>query len=63
MKHVGLLIFPGFQIVDLAERPGGQIWVSDGWHSVHPLDEEASRKVIPVKGYVRMLIEPSGSGK
>jgi len=61
--HIRFDLYPteSFQIVDLAERPGGQIWVSDGWHSVHPLGEDARRKVIPVKGYVRMLIEPSGT--
>jgi len=50
-----------FQIVDFAEMPDGQLWVSDGWHTIHPLIEDDKRPTIPVIGYVRILIGPSGS--
>lgn len=50
-----------FQVVDFAEMPDGQLWVSDGWHIVRPLIPDDRRPAIPVKGYVRILTVSSGA--
>ena len=52
---------PNFIVVDMAEMPDGQMWISDGWHMIRPLDAHPSPGIIPVMGYTRMLIEPSGT--
>jgi signal transduction histidine kinase/ligand-binding sensor domain-containing protein len=49
-----------FMIVDFAEMPDGQLWISDGWRLVRPLEPSARHEPIPVRGYARILIEPSG---
>ena len=60
-KNFGLYDTPNFIIVDMAEMPGGQLWISDGWHMVRPLSSTSPRDVIQVKGYTRTLIDPSGT--
>jgi signal transduction histidine kinase/ligand-binding sensor domain-containing protein len=50
-----------FIIVDMAEMPNGQIWISDGWRAVRPLNSNSPQSSIPMRGYTRMLIEPSGT--
>ncbi|ADV82550.1 sensor histidine kinase [Terriglobus saanensis] len=50
-----------FIIVDLAEAPDGQIWLSDGWRVIRPLEPNSSDTEIHVPSYTRTLIEPSGT--
>ena len=50
-----------FMIVDFAEMPDGQLWISDGWRLVRPLEPSAHHEPIPIRGYTRILIEPSGT--
>lgn len=50
-----------FIIVDIAEAPDGHIWISDGWRVVRRLNSQSPQSIIPVKGYTRILFEPSGT--
>ena len=49
-----------FMVVDVAQTPDDQIWLSDAWHSVRPLISNGQSAIIQKFGYVRMLITPSG---
>lgn len=49
-----------FAVVDFAERPDGQLWGTDGWRSVHPLNDHPLEADIPTRGLVRLAVEPSG---
>lgn len=61
--HQTFVLYPTktFIVVDLAEMPDGEIWLSDGWRVIRPLDPTSSEKKILVPSYTRTLIEPSGS--
>jgi signal transduction histidine kinase/ligand-binding sensor domain-containing protein len=61
--HTTFDLYPtdSFIVVDLAETPNGQIWISDGWRVIRPLESSSPEKEIRVRGYTRMLIEPSGN--
>ena len=72
MRHRLFVLHPGevqfeaystlsFIVVDMAEMPDGQMWISDGWRKVRPLDRQSAQNTIPVKGYTRISIEPSGT--
>jgi signal transduction histidine kinase/streptogramin lyase len=50
-----------FAVVDFAEMPDGQLWVSDAWHSVHPLGLETPSAAITTGGLARIAVEPSGT--
>ncbi len=50
-----------FIVVDLAETPDGNIWLSDGWRVIRPLASTSAGKEIVVPGYTRTLIDPSGT--
>jgi signal transduction histidine kinase/ligand-binding sensor domain-containing protein len=50
-----------FAVVDFAATADGQLWVSDAWHSVHPVETEAPGSTIPTKGLARIAILPSGT--
>jgi signal transduction histidine kinase/ligand-binding sensor domain-containing protein len=55
-----LYAIKSFAIVDFAETPDGQLWVSDAWHSVHPIEFKNPRAAIATKGLARIAVEPSG---
>jgi signal transduction histidine kinase/ligand-binding sensor domain-containing protein len=50
-----------FAVVDFAETTDGQLWVSDAWHSVHPLKQSSAHEAIDTRGLARIVIEPSGT--
>jgi signal transduction histidine kinase/ligand-binding sensor domain-containing protein len=50
-----------FAVVDFAETPEGQLWVSDAWHSVHSVGPGMTGGAIVTKGLARIAIEPSGT--
>lgn len=54
-----------FAIVQFAETAAGQLWVSDAWHGVHPVQEKtlqpASTTGFITRGLARIVIEPSGT--
>jgi len=50
-----------FAVVDFAETPDGQLWVSDAWHSVHPVKPENPLAAIPTRGLARIAIVGSGT--
>lgn len=50
-----------FIVVDMAEMPDGQIWLSDGWRVIRPLELASPEMEIHVTGYTRTLIDPSGT--
>ena len=50
-----------FIVVDMAEMPNGQLWISDGWRTIRPLEPTSQESGIKVPSYTRILIEPSGT--
>ena len=56
-----LFPMPSFAIVDFVETPDNQLWVSDAWHSVHPLGLGGARNEIKTWGLARLAVESSGT--
>jgi ligand-binding sensor domain-containing protein len=59
-SHFQLFATPSFMIVDMAEAPDGQLWVSDAWRTVRPLLPSKEHPGWQVTGYVRMIADSSG---
>ena len=61
--HTTFELYPSvtFIVVDMAEMPNGQLWISDGWRAVRPLEPTSPDSSIKVPSYTRILIEPSGA--
>lgn len=61
--HSAFEIYPTkvFAVVDFAEMPNGQLWISDAWRSVRPLLSQSPSAVIPTESLGRIVIEPSGT--
>ena len=50
-----------FAVVDFVETPDGRLWVSDAWHSVHPLGPGTPHISIATEGLARLAVEASGT--
>jgi ligand-binding sensor domain-containing protein len=50
-----------FVVADFAEMPNGQLWISDAWRCIRPLNANSPPLPIATKSYTRILIEPSGT--
>jgi signal transduction histidine kinase/ligand-binding sensor domain-containing protein len=61
--HASFEVYPTetFLIVEFAELPNGQMWISDGWRTIRTLNPGPPTRETRVTGYTRMLAEPSGT--
>jgi signal transduction histidine kinase/ligand-binding sensor domain-containing protein len=53
------VLIPNFAVSQFGQTPDGTVWISDAWHSVHPLNDE--RRSVRIPGVPLLVVASDGS--